>query len=96
MALYLCHVALLQIRCSISDARLAVCLSCCGIPWGKGKKRRQGRTVYDDPNLDHSVVETVDRNHLIIKLAMLDFEVYCLGTVQLDELKRVKWAISGR
>ena len=60
-----------------------------------GARQRQGRTVYDDPNLGHSVVETVDRNHLIIKLAMLDFEVYCLGTVQLDELKRVKWAISG-
>lgn len=45
--------------------------------------------------MDHSVVETVDRNHLIMKLAMLVFEVYCLGTVQMDELKRVKWAIGG-
>lgn len=47
------------------------------------------------PTLDRSVVETIDRNHLIMKLAMLAVEVYCLGTVQVDELKRVKWAISG-
>lgn len=41
------------------------------------------------------MVETVERNHLIMKLAMLALEVYCLGTAQVDELKRVKWAISG-
>lgn len=91
-ALCLCHVAFLTNRCSISDARLLSALVVVASPVA-GK--RQGRTVYDDPNLDHSVVETVDRNHLIMKLAMLALEVYCLGTVQVDELKRVKWAISG-
>lgn len=93
-ALYLCHVAFLTNRCSISDARLLFALVVVASP-GAAEKR-QGRTVYDDPNLDHSVVETVDRNHLIMKLAMLALEVYCLGTAQEDELKRVKWAISGR
>lgn len=87
-----CHVAFLTNRCSISDARLLFPLLVVASP---GARKRQGRTVYDDPNQGHSVVETVDRNHLIMKLAMLAVEVYCLGTVQEDELKRVKWAISG-
>lgn len=83
---------LLTNRCSISDARLLFTLPVVASP---GTRQRQGRTVYDDPNLDHSVVETVERKHLIMKVAMLALEVYCLGTAQVDELKRVKWAISG-